>query len=284
MAHEGEGDTAKVGTSSEAGDDGVGIFTRHFHLLFGFQSDDGLVQGHVAQYGAEGIFAVGSGLCQLYGFGNGCSQRALIVGMGGQYIFSGAGRHGGRRGNLRTECLHDAAAVGLLLVTDFYLIDSGFQSEEAGGICQGSSPLSGTGFGGHVSHSLLLAIVCLWDGGVQLVRAHRADALVLEVDMCRCAERFLQSISAHQRSAAVVFVHFADLFGDFNPRVSLIQFLAAEFLGKDGIQVFCFQRLLGAGVKRWHGLVHHIGLYVIPVLWDCLFRENESFLFVAHSG
>lgn len=44
VAHEGEGDTAKVGTSSEAGDDGVGIFTRHFHLLFGFQSDDGLVQ------------------------------------------------------------------------------------------------------------------------------------------------------------------------------------------------------------------------------------------------
>ena len=171
-----------------------------------------------------------------------------------------------------------------MLVTDFYLIDSGFQSEEAGGICQGSSPLSGTGFGGHVSHSLLLAIVCLRDGGVQLVRAHRADALVLEVDMCRCAERFLQSISAHQRSAAVVFVHFADLFGDFNPRVGLIQFLAAEFLGKDGIQVFCFQRLLGAGVKRWHGLVHHIGLYVIPVLWDFLFRENESFLFVAHSG
>ncbi len=64
----------------------------------------------------------------------------------------------------------------------------------------------------------------------------------------------------------------------------LIQFLAAEFLGKDRIQVFCFQRLLGAGVKRWHGLVHHIGLYVIPVLWDFLFRENESFLFVAHSG
>ena len=74
MAHEGEGDTTKVGTSSEASDDGVGVFTRHFHLLFGFQSDDGLMQGHVAQYGAEGICAVGSGLCQLYGFGNGCSQ------------------------------------------------------------------------------------------------------------------------------------------------------------------------------------------------------------------
>ena len=106
----------------------------------------------------------------------------------------------------------------------------------------------------------------------EATQAKNADALVLEVDMCRCAECFLQSISAHQRSAAVVFVHFADLFGDFNPRVGLIQFLAAEFLGKDRIQVFCFQRLLGGGIERRHGLVHHVGLYIIPVMWNFFFR------------
>ena len=50
MAHERETDAAEVGAASETADDDVRIFTRHFHLFLGFQADDGLMQGDVAQY------------------------------------------------------------------------------------------------------------------------------------------------------------------------------------------------------------------------------------------
>ena len=44
VPHEGESNTAEVGTSAKAGNDHIGIFTCHLHLFFGFQADDCLMQ------------------------------------------------------------------------------------------------------------------------------------------------------------------------------------------------------------------------------------------------
>ena len=206
-----------------------------------------------------------------------------MVGMRCQDVFSGTGGHGGRRSDLCAERLHDAAAVRLLLVADFHLIYCGFQPEQSCGVCQGCTPLSGTGFGRDVGYALLLAVVCLRDGRVQFVRPHRADTLVLEVDVRRSAECFLQSVGAYQRCAAVVLVHFAHFLGYLDPGVRLVQLLPAQLFGEDREHVFRFQRLLGGGVQRWHGFVHHICLYVVPVVRNFLFREDESFSLVAHS-
>lgn len=74
MAHEWECDTAEIGTAAKARDNRVGIFTGHFHLFLGFQSDYSLMQGDVAQYGAECIFTVGSGACQFDSLGNSRTQ------------------------------------------------------------------------------------------------------------------------------------------------------------------------------------------------------------------
>ena len=164
VAHEGEGDAAEIGASAEAGDDHVGVFAGQGHLFFGFEADDGLVQGDVAQDGAEGVFAVGGGAGQFDGFGDGGAQRALVVGVGGEDVFAGAGGHGGRGGDLCSVGLHDAAAVGLLFVADFHLIDGGFEAEQAGGVGQCGSPLSGSGFGGDVGHAFLFAVVGLCQG------------------------------------------------------------------------------------------------------------------------
>ena len=44
MTHEWEGDAAEVATASETGNDNIGIFSSHFHLLLGFETDNGLVE------------------------------------------------------------------------------------------------------------------------------------------------------------------------------------------------------------------------------------------------
>ena len=134
VPHEGEGDAAEVGTTAKAANHHIGIFACHRHLLFCLQADNRLMQGDVAQHGAEGVFAVRRGACQFDGFGDCRTQRTLVVGVFSQDVLSCTGRHGGRRSDQRAESLHHAAAIGLLFVADFNLIDGCFQSEKACGV------------------------------------------------------------------------------------------------------------------------------------------------------
>ena len=283
MAHEWECDTAEIGTAAKARDNRVGIFTGHFHLFLGFQPDDGLMQGDVAQYRPERVFAIRGRACQFDGFRDGRTQRTLIVRVLGQDVLARTGGHGGRSGDLRAERLHDAAAVGLLLVTDFDLIDSRFQPEHLGGVGEGCSPLARAGFCRYVRHALLLAVVSLCQCRVQFVRADRADAFVLEVYMGRCPQSLFQSVGPYERCAPVVFVHFAHFLGNLYPRVRLVQLLPAQFFRKNRIQVFRFQRLLGGRIEWRHGFVHHVGLNVIPIARDVLFCQKISF-FLFHNA
>ena len=277
VAHEGEADAAEVGAAAEASDDDIGVFAGHFHLFFRLEADDGLVQGDVAHDGAERVFAVWCFARQFHGFRDGRAQRALVVRFARQDVLSCTGGHGGRGCHLCAEGLHDAAAVGFLLITDFHLIDGSFQPEHLGGVGQGCTPLSGTRFGCDVRHPLFFAIVSLCQCGVELVRPDWADAFVLEVDVSRGAECLFQSVGAHQRRAAVVFVHFAHFFGNLYPRVSLVEFLPRHLFRKDGEEVFRFHRLACGRVEQRHGFVHHVGLDVIPIAWDFVFREEVSF-------
>lgn len=74
VAHKWETDSAKIRAAAEAGDYDVGIFAGLRHLFLGLQADDGLMEGYMAENGAEGVFAVGSGASQFNGFGNGCAE------------------------------------------------------------------------------------------------------------------------------------------------------------------------------------------------------------------
>lgn len=164
VAHEGEGDAAEVGAAAEAGNHHVGIFAGHGHLFLGFEADDGLVESHVAEHRAEGVFTSGSCGGEFHGLGDGGAERALMVGILGEDVLAGACRHGWRSGDLCAESLHDGTAVGLLLVGDFHLVDSGFEAEQTGGVGQGRTPLSGSGFGCDVGYTFLLTVVGLGDG------------------------------------------------------------------------------------------------------------------------
>ncbi|OAV70489.1 hypothetical protein Barb7_03261 [Bacteroidales bacterium Barb7] len=85
-------------------------------------------------------------------------------------------------------------------------------------------------------------------GRIELVRADRTDAFILEIDMSGCIQRLFQPVSTHQRGGSPILVQFAHLVGDFNPAVGFIQLLLCELLGEQGIKVFRRKRLFGLRV------------------------------------
>ena len=240
------------------------------------------MKSYVAQYRAEGIFTVRCSTCQFDSFRDGCTERTLMIRSLGQDVLAGTGGHGRRRSDLCTEGLHDAAAIWLLVVADFYLIYRCFETEYLGGIREGSTPLTGTCFGRDIAHAFFLAIISLGDGRVQLVRADGAYTFVLEVDVCRSAQCLFQSVGTHQWSGTPILVIFAYGFGNFNPGILHVEFLMTQFLGKDRVEVFRLQGFLGFRVQWRHRLVFHIRLYVIPESWNFVLWQDKSFLFCAH--
>ena len=241
------------------------------------------MEGDVAEHRAERVFAPGGGARQFYGLGDGSAERALVVGIDGENVFAGTCRHGRRRRHLRAEGLHHAAAVGLLLVAELDLIDSGLQAEQPGCVCQRCTPLAGAGLGGDVCHAFFAAVVGLRKRRVELVRTHGAHALVLEIYVGGSAERLFKPVSAHEGSGTVVFVHLAHFLGNVNPAVGLVEFLATKLLGEDGIEVFGLEGFVRGGIQRRHGLVGHVGLYVVPLAWYFLFGKEISLFLFAHN-
>ena len=82
---------------------------------------------------------------------------------------------------MRSEGLHDAAAIRLLVVADLHLVDGSFQAKYLGGIRESGSPLTGSGFGGDVGYAFFLAIIGLCNGRVQFVRTDGTDTFVFEI-------------------------------------------------------------------------------------------------------
>ena len=232
----------------------------------------------MVQHGAEGVLAVRGRDGEFDGLGNGTAQGAPVVGVPGNDVLSGAGGHGRGRGDGSPEGLHDRAAVGLLLIADLDHVDGAVDAELLGGVGQRTAPLAGAGLGGQVRDALLLGIVGLGDGGVELVAAGRRDTLILEIDMRRGSEGLFELIGTHERGATIGGILLADGFRDGDPFVGLVQFLIGAGLAEDGVEVFGFERLLGAGMQERHGLVGHDRLDVEEMGRNLGLREQEFFL------
>ena len=95
--------------------------------------------------------------------------------------------------------LHQQPPVGLLVVGGPDHPHLAFQPEQRRRERQGAAPLAGPGLGGQLGDALRLVVVRLRDGGVGLVRAGRAAALVLVVDPRRGAQVLLQPPGPEQR-------------------------------------------------------------------------------------
>ena len=226
----------------------------------------------MVEYAAEGIFAVWGLHGQFYGFGDGRTQTALIVGVFGKNFTSGFGTHTGRSDDLCAERLHDRPPVRFLVVADFDHIDGQFESESLGGKREGRSPLTGSGLGCNIGYALFFTEVGLCDGRVEFMGSYRTDALIFEVNMGWSIEIFFQSIGTHQRGRTPYFVHVAYLFGYFDPRIGLIHFLMRQFFGEERIEIFLFHRFMCLRIQRWQGFGFHIGDDIVPC------RRNIFFL------
>ena len=71
------------------------------------------------------------------------------------------------------------------------------------------------------------------DGGVELVRAHGADALVFEIDVRGGVEDFLKAAGTHEGSGTPDFVEIPHRLGDFDPRVGGVHLLPRGFLAEE---------------------------------------------------
>ena len=119
-----------------------------------------------------------------------------------EHLLAGLGV-GARAGHdLGAPGLHHDAAVRLLLVRDLDHVDLALQAEHLAGQRQRGAPLAGAGLRAEARDLLLLVVVGLRDGGVGLVAAGRAHALVLVVDARRRAERLLEPPRAEERARA----------------------------------------------------------------------------------
>ena len=190
---------------------------------------------------------------------------------------------GGAGVDLRAVGLHHDSPVGLLVVADADHVDRAVEAHHAAGEGDGRAPLARAGLGGQAPDALLAVVVGLRDGGVRLVAARGAHALVLVVDVGRGVERLLQAAGAEQGGRAPEAVDLPHLFGNRNVRV-LRHLLLDDGLGEDRGESLGPHGLHRGRVERWLQLERQVGHQVVPALRDGLLVEEVLRLFHRVSG
>jgi hypothetical protein len=120
----------------------------------------------------------------------------------------------------------------------------------------------------------LLVVEGLGDGGVRLVGAGRAHALVLVVDVGRGVEELLQAAGAEEGGRAPERVDLAHLFRDRDVGLGR-DLLADDLLGEDRRESLGPDGLHGRRVERRLQLKRQVRHDVVPGLGDALLVEKE---------
>ena len=105
------------------------------------------------------------------------------------------------------------------------------------------------------------------------MRPDGADALVLEVDMCRCVQRALQPVGPDERCGAPVLVEVAHLFRDLDPCICRVQLLLRQAAGEERVEVFALQWLLCARVQHRLRFGGHVSHDVVPCCGNILLLQ-----------
>ena len=188
---------------------------------------------------------------------------------------NGAARLGllARAGGHRcAEGLHQRAAIGLLVVAHAHHVDLAVQAEERAGHGQRRAPLPGAGLGGQVLGAFLLVVIGLRHGGVQLVRAGRAHALVLVVNVRRRIQRLLQAARAKQRRGPPLRIDLPHFAGNLDLPLGA-DFLQDQAHGKQRRQVVGADGFQRAGVQRRRHRLGQIGGNVVPGMGNAVLRQ-----------
>ena len=252
-----------------------GRIVRLLELLLGLEADDGLVQQHVVEHAAERVLRVVAGGGVLHGLADGDAERAGRVRIPLQDFLARLRVGAGARHDLSTPRLHHDPAIGLLLVADLDHVHLALQSEHADTPAPAPSP-TGPPRSRCVSRLIpfFLVVVRLRDGGVRLVAAGRADALVLVVDVRRRAERFLETPGAVQRRRAPQPIDVANLVRDLDPALAA-DLLLDQLHREERREIGRADRLLGAGMQDRRRRRLEVSLDVVPLGGNVLLVEHE---------
>ena len=266
LAHEGADETAKVGATAGAADDDVGFDVDLVERRLGLETDNGLMQEDLVQNGTEDITVAFLFDFRLDGFRDGAAEGTGGAGVLGEDLpadLSGVGRGGDDRSAVGA---HDFAAERFLLIGDLDHVDLAVEAEVRTRHGEGRAPLAGTGLGRDALEALVLGVVGLCNGGVQLVGAGGVVAFELVVDLRRGLELFFQAVGADEGRRTVHLVEVADLLGNRDVAVFIVQFLRDELFAEDRGQFLGGHGFHGAGVQQGSRFVLHVGPDVIPCL------------------
>ena len=144
------------------------------------------------------------------------------------------------------------------------------------------APLAGAGLGGQALGAGHLVEIGLGDGGVGLVAAGGADALVLVINVRGRLQGLLEAHRAQQRRGPPQRVNVAHRLRDFDPALRA-HLLPHEVLGEDRQQRFRRHGLFGAGMQRRGQRFREISQQVVPGLGNvglcqvktCLHRQSR---------
>ncbi len=160
--------------------------------------------------------------------------------------------------------LHHRAAVRLRAVRRGDLPDLAVDAVLRGGERQRRAPLPGAGLRGQLADALLVVVVGLRHGRVRLVRAGRADALVLVEDPGRRVEQALQAVGPVQRARPPQPVDVEHAAGDVDVALAG-DLLLDERHREQRRQVLGADRLMGTRVQRRRRGRRKVGDDVVPL-------------------
>ena len=222
------------------------------------------MQQNVIEHRAEHIAAGRRILRLFHRFGNGATERAARF---GKFAQDPSARLGGfrRRGNdVRAVCADDLFAVGFLLGRDLHHKDVELQPVERRRHRERRAPLPRARFGRNRTQALFFGVIRLRRRGVELMRARSIVAFEFIIDFRGRIENTFEKISAHQRRRAEGFIKIADIFGNFDIFVGVVQFLIDTFVAEHRTQVFFGAGFARRGIQKGIVRTLHVRLHVIP--------------------
>ena len=170
-----------------------------------------------------------------------------------------------------------------LLIGDFHHEHLAIQAKEGTGHGKGGAPLSGAGLGGHTLQTLLLGVVCLGDGGIQLVGTGSVVAFKLVIDLRRSAQGLFQKLRMDQGRGPVHFVKVQDLLGNFKIGRGVVQLLAHQLVAEHGTQLFKGHGLQCGRIQQGRWFIFHVGAQIVPCFRQFAFIQVDFVRDLCHS-
>ena len=161
-----------------------------------------------------------------------------------------------------------------MLVRDANHVHLALETDELARECERAPPLTGAGLGREPRPALLLVVVRLRHGGVRLVAAGWADALVLVEDAGLRSRRLLEPARPIERRRAPEAVHVQDLFRNRDLRF-LADLLKDQRHREEGRQVVRPDRFAGTRMQHRLRRGRHVGDNVVPAPGDLRLIEQE---------